>query len=604
MISPNNAPTPPPDPYTASLEAFRYQIEQGLNNGSIQSTQNMSAEAVAANMFTQGLEGQRLQIVRDQNEGRITPEEAKRRQNILWEAKMAGYAPTAESRQHASDVANHRLAPQGSTYDILKKQLKVKGWPWEKAGRIEIARKNDPRLVYWIGEVGVSHLVYYKGPTKFVSARRFKHNPPELLRAIQEPTAQYLLPNETPHTFRYAEQRPNQTGPLIHLVGEGRTSIPGGEQRITHRKALLERYQRLYRTEKQGRVIKEHGLLAELDEKTGACVTLYEKELAEYSHDRDRHVKAFKGARDQLERFNATTGLLNVAYSSSVRIEHAARSSINTLSTAINGIVTEASASLDGDERQIVVDAITTLDAAFSNSKWHPDKFDAEAFHQLLPSRSTPFQTERAELVRMALSERILDMAKILAGRGDIAGVKQMLKTFKQARLLPQYAYDAIRITADNTYMLGILTLQKTRTIPEGRAGGSNLSYYAEDAGGNLRENELQPLPPARHRGRDAMYSNVTEAALDLMIDGEVARQMHELWQSQNPTLPNDPAGMQVIASSIHDIQTAKACDTCFHYEANPDAAPENWTRHQIPGTKIRVPMWLERIYRSVRKRP
>lgn len=605
-----NIPQVPPDPYRAGLEQMQGMIAQNLANGGIQGNGQVSAEQVARQELDNRLEAERLNIVAQAASGAITQEEATRRQREVWRLSMIGVDTTPEATRHAESVLAGELQAKKDPYSILKKDLDPTRpwWMFSESGLIEVPRA---RVVRWMGGVML------RESTIFVSAKQvYKRSPTAFLETIQrEETAQYLLPAERPKNvgeyFFRGGLKPAETlsgfrdRDDIHMVGEGQVNS-ATQARVAHRKTQIVGRQLLYRKERHGLMSREYGSMAELHDLTETYITGLDNELTTYDRRRNQNMGSFNNAGNQTDRLAAVNLLINTARGSANNIGRSMRDVNNEINRVFTEITTIANASLNNTEQQVVVDAEAMLDAAFTSTPpvaWNPRLFNAREFQRLLPSRSTPYNSERAEIVRAALSEKIRDMAVALAGYGNNAEAKRMLGGFKKMGVLHEYSYDAIKILADNAYMSCMLTVQDGRIIPEGLAGGNQYSYVESGIGNLINPRGATPIPHRRNRNRQAM-SVVTEAALTVLIDGKIAQQIVSLRTNPTPPMPNGSRYLRAMAPSVHDKRVAKAYDTYFHYEVDPRAAPENWSRHQIPHTKIKIPMWLERLNRFVRRRP
>lgn len=488
---------------------------------------------------------------------------------------MLGLNPTPESIAFTDELIAGEHKASKDSYSSLKNELDVTRKWWQgRSGRIEVPRVNNERLVFFIGRCGVRHMVDALGPTTFVDAKKlYRQHPTKFLETVQRnETAQYLRPRQvlqygklrpadTLDTFRYAETSPKYPDrPLIRLVGDT-TQSPAGRARIKYRKEQIEHRQLLYRRERHGLRMTEHGKVVELHNLAKG----YKGQLGDvgdaYMRERDKKIKAFFRAKELTQRGAAIEELKDVTTSSANNLLHVAASYRNQIEAAFDSITSIATASLNQDDRNIVQEVTKIIDAAFADTGidaiWNRKGFDAVKVKDLLPKRSVPFASERAELVRDALSKRIAHIAETLASYGRNADAEQMLLQFKKVGILHKYAYEGIKVMSDQAYILHTLDVQNERVVP-GRGYAYLTAYGTPHYAGKI--------PPAGERNRKALNSEDADFALEVVIDGKIMNQVDFLQHNQNngAQISNSANNMLLVVSSMHDKRAAAAYRAFF----------------------------------------
>jgi len=471
----------------------------------------------------------------------------------------------------------------GSQYSKLKKELDptMPWWLFAGRGRVEVRRVTDT-LVFCIGRIGAQHAVDLWGPTKFMSAKKLARDPTLLLDIAErgDPTAQYLRPGKRPEgfvqyfrrkglrrpdslkEFRYAEQDPHDpTRPLIRVVGDTAAQSDYTQGRIEHRKAYIEMRQRLLGRELRGGqhdwLATMHEIANDYKEQLGRLEGVYKK-----THRLD--VRRFFRASEEKSRLSAINTLHNTTHMTAANLmqtlqDH--RDLVEANLTAMTDVLANGQLPvLDQDDRTIVLDIERVVEDAFEdtgfNATWDRRGFDIAQVRRLLPSRSTPYETERAELVRAALYKTIAEKAEKLASYGNIRAAEQMLQQFKKIGILHGYAYDAIKVMTDYAYIHHWRQVQANRTQP-GRA-------YAYFSGGNLppMRRYAGKIPPRGDQDRKTLSSRESDLAIQIIVDGVVEGQLVAVHSQHRGA--NKVDDLLRITSSMHDERAAAAFRSFF----------------------------------------
>lgn len=588
-MNPNLRPTPPTDPYEAqyaALDIERALIRQQLAANLVPSQNGLPPEQVAKIELARILGEAEADNARQANEGHITQADRYARNKAAWQVLQEGLDPTPEREAQAYMTARGLTSAPGSQYSKLKKELDptMPGWLFAGIGRVEVPRVTDT-LVYFIGRIGAQHAVDLWGPTKFISAKKFANNPTLLLDIAErgDPTAQYLRPGKRPEgfvqyfrrkglrrpdslkEFRYAEQDPHDpTLPLIRVVGDTAAQSDYTQGRIEHRKAYIEMRQRLLGRELRG---GQHDWLATMHEITND----YKKQLGRlegvYKKTHRVDLGRFFRASEERSRLVAINTLRNTTHMTAANLMQTLQDHRDLVEANLTGL-TDILANgqspmvpvLDQDDRTIVLDIENVIENAFEDTgydaTWDRRGFDIAQVRRLLPSRSTPYETERAELVRAALYKTIAEKAEKLASYGNNRAAEQMLKQFKKIGILHGYAYDAIKVMTDYAYIHHWRQVQANRTQP-GRAhayfSGSHLPPMRQDAA---------KIPPQGNRNRKALSTRESDLAIQIIVDGVVEDQLVTVHSRHRG--PNKVDDLLRITSSMHDERAAAAFRNFF----------------------------------------
>lgn len=549
-------PSPPiPTAFQQGIDIWRAGITHNLNNGTIDNRQ-------ALLLFENGIDNWRIKVAQEQGDGIITPEEAAQRDLDIRRARVLGLNPTPESIARIEEHLSGNHKAQKDPYSLLKDEILVTQKWWQgKSGHIEVTRTSNGRFIGFIGRVGLQRVIDSRGSTTFVSARKlYKQHPTKLLEAIQRnETAQYLLPGESPNTPKYAQPDPTQPNrPLIHLVGDITQPIGTERMRIERRKAQIEHRQLLYRRERRGLHTTEHGMITELH----SFAEKYKKDLGSevdyYLKERDRKVEALLRAQDTNQRVTAFYELKDTTTYAATYFRNAGIISSREIADTFHSIARTATASLNQNERDTVDNITNSMNAAFTDTgadaTWDRQRFDAAQVKALLPKRSVPFASERTELVRAALNERIATIAETLAWYGKNADAEQMLRQFKKMGILHTYAYQAIKVMTNRAYIGHMYSVQDGRTVP-----GNPHAYLDEY---HIPYSTVK-IPPSGERNRKALYLAEADYALEVIIDDIVLDQIDELRFNLGP-MPNTTENQLLMVSSMHDKHIAAACRNYF----------------------------------------